>query len=208
MRQGSLETLSPSSPLVFLLNSTLLCPSLTPLPPQAFLCFAARKSKSQHDFLSGFHFDSNMLSLRAAAASCLLALFILMRQNETRRFPPPLLLNTVLCTYHLMLVSKFSSTALEIHSAFSILLPGNVATCGRKHFSMCQVLITQHHTHIHTCATTDTHTCAPYTQTYGLIFTRLQVNFTGSLKDKNKFNFTGCLKGRFEDSFVCVFQNK
>lgn len=73
---------SPSSPLALLLCSTPLCPSFNPLPFLTFLCFTARKSKSQRDFLSGSHFGSNMLSLRSAAASCL-ALF-LMRKNETR----------------------------------------------------------------------------------------------------------------------------
>lgn len=83
--------LSPSSPspysLLLFLCSTLLCPSFTSLPFLTFLCLTARKSKSQHDFLSGSHFGSKVLSLRSTAA--------LMGRNEARRFPRFPLLDTL-----------------------------------------------------------------------------------------------------------------
>lgn len=95
---------SPSSPLALLLCSTPLCPSFTPLPLLISLCYTARKTKSQHDFLSGSHFGSDMSSLRSAAASCL-AFFFFNEAKWNQAFPPsfcPLLLYTLQnCTYSL-----------------------------------------------------------------------------------------------------------
>lgn len=72
--------------LLLFLCSTPLCPSSTSLPLLTFLCLSARKSKSQHDFLSGSHFGPKVLSLRSTAA--------LMGQNEARRSPRFPLLDT------------------------------------------------------------------------------------------------------------------
>lgn len=89
-RQASGETSTVpffSLNLLLFLCSTLLCPSFTSLPFLTFLCLTARKSKSQHDFLSGSHFGSKVLSLRSTAA--------LMGRNEARRFPRFPLLDTL-----------------------------------------------------------------------------------------------------------------